>query len=107
MTVRHLRPTRYWTGISVVVWDTDQWSLHLGLFNPTVWVFGRATSRHDLCMEYFGFGPLFLLCADPGWWWGTWRITRRTKYDSYVPDRQPSWLWRLCEKLRLPDGWHG
>jgi hypothetical protein len=26
------------------------------------WVWGRATEQYDHCGEYFGLGPLFLLC---------------------------------------------
>jgi hypothetical protein len=26
------------------------------------WVWGRATEQYDHCAEYFGLGPLFLMC---------------------------------------------
>lgn len=61
--------------------QTANWSLLIGVYRDpnTVykvkngrevevdcdWVWGRATEQYDHCLEYFGFGPLFLVCWPP------------------------------------------
>lgn len=44
------------------------------------WIWGRATEPYDHCLEYFGGGPLFLVCFVREWW----------------PAR--AW-WKLCKSL--------
>ena len=29
------------------------------------WIWGRAVACYDFCLEYFGLGPLFLVCWIP------------------------------------------
>lgn len=44
---------------------TRYWSFHL-LPRPKSWVWGYAAEDYDQCMDYYGFGPLFLV-AVPAW----------------------------------------
>lgn len=36
------------------------WCLHLGVY-PAHWVWGHEVEPYDLCADYYGTGPLFLL----------------------------------------------
>lgn len=49
----------------VSVHTTGDWELHLGVY-PNHWVWGRQVEDYDLCADYVGLGPLFLLVALPG-----------------------------------------
>ena len=66
---------------ALVSFNCEAFSLHLGVYREpnTVykvkdgrevevdcdWVWGRATEQYDHCLEYFGLGPLALVCWMP------------------------------------------
>lgn len=38
------------------------WELHF-FVKPSHWIWGHETEEYDCIMEYYGLGPLFLLCV--------------------------------------------
>lgn len=55
-----------WASMHFFVWPSfDTYLKRKGKKEVEVdayWVWGRATEQYDHCAEYFGLGPLFLMC---------------------------------------------
>lgn len=58
----HLGVYRDLDGVCVYKHKSDG-SLELEENDWYIW--GRATEEYDFCLEYFGLGPLFLVCWPP------------------------------------------
>ena len=70
---------------ALINFQSEFWSLHLGKYpgcecvylhwfgsrkerDGDWWVWGRATECYECCLEYFGLGPILLVCWAPGPW---------------------------------------
>lgn len=62
----HAMNVRNWASIHLGVWPhMNSYYKRKGKKEVTVdgyWVWGRATETYDHCGEYFGLGPLLLVC---------------------------------------------
>lgn len=54
-----VRPTRHHAYMRNLRGDTDE-RLVKGR-----WIWGRAVACYDFCLEYFGIGPILLICWTP------------------------------------------
>lgn len=56
----HLKRDRFWLSTKHTGTDID---LHL-FVKPKHWMLGHSWEEYDLSVEYYGAGPLFLLCLS-------------------------------------------
>jgi hypothetical protein len=52
--------------MSLLLLAKGQVWVHVGILDRRQWKWGRSTEPYDLCAEYFGLGPFFLIVWDGG-----------------------------------------
>ena len=58
------------SSIHFIVWPEEEQTVYKFRKGKTIevdclWIWGRATEQYDCCLEYFGLGPLMLVCWQP------------------------------------------